>query len=345
MHFSASVVESPLQTDAETGGGTGQGPPGEGHLGGPRTAVLVQGGRAILALRTMGRADFLCSPCPFFCPWDFGTGSLSPCLHPQALGCVCVHGSASRQVCAHVCKGCRAAQGGGDGANSFLRLTRNRLMARSSDYSYLSLHDGNHILKLPGFFQNPGAGLDSPDRHGQIPALLSPPAGLRSCESAQTQGWTWGKRFEPPNAPNGKCLGAMPNPTCQTRWSPVQTSTTSPFPATALEQSARADSPAGILAANMPLKRLARDRCCQVKHGAKCSANGIKLRIPPVCGTRRGTTRSHLPPLPVSRRCPLSPLHLEIKVGKSKSFSPRSCCASQPLTLTPKWLTLALNGF
>ena len=190
MHFSASVEESPLQTDAETRGETRRAPPREGNLGSPSTAVPVQGGRAIPALWTMVGADFLCSPCPFFCPWDFCTpctGSLSPCLQ-QALGCSCAYGSASHQVCAHVCKCCRVAQGGGDGANSFLRLARNRLMAQSSDYSYLSLHDDNHILKLPGFFQNPGAGLDSPDRHEQIPALLLPPVGLRGCEPAQTQG-------------------------------------------------------------------------------------------------------------------------------------------------------------
>jgi len=48
------------------------------------------------------------------------------------------------------------AQGGGDGAKSFLSLATNRLMARSSDYSYLSLRGGNHILKLPGFFKIQG---------------------------------------------------------------------------------------------------------------------------------------------------------------------------------------------
>lgn len=74
--------------------------------------------------------------------------SLSPCLR-QALG---------RVVCPRLSLPpggvpmCANAQAGGDGANSFLRLTRNRLMARSSDYSYLSPHNGNHILKLPGFF-------------------------------------------------------------------------------------------------------------------------------------------------------------------------------------------------
>lgn len=34
-------------------------------------------------------------------------------------------------------------------------------MAQSSDYSYLSLCDGNHILKLPVSFQIPGAGLSN----------------------------------------------------------------------------------------------------------------------------------------------------------------------------------------
>lgn len=58
----------------------------------------------------------------------------------------------SREMC------CEVAWGGGDGANSFLRLARNRLTARSSDYSYLSLCEGNHtyILKLPGFFAKSG---------------------------------------------------------------------------------------------------------------------------------------------------------------------------------------------
>lgn len=61
-------------------------------------------------------------------------------------------------------------------------------MTRSSDYSYLSLHDASHILKLPGFFQNPGDGLSSPNRHKQTPALLSTPAGLMGCESMQKLG-------------------------------------------------------------------------------------------------------------------------------------------------------------
>lgn len=61
-------------------------------------------------------------------------------------------------------------------------------MARSSDYSYLSLHDASHILKLPRFFQNPGDGSESPERREQTPALLSAPAGLRGCESVQKLG-------------------------------------------------------------------------------------------------------------------------------------------------------------
>lgn len=270
MHFSANVEESPLQTDAEAGGETGQGSPRGGgraaqHLGGP----APQGGGAVPAPGTVVGADFGCFPRPFFCLWDFCiacTGSLSPCLR-QASGRVCPHGSASRQVCAHVCECCRAAQSGGDWANSFLRLARNRLTARSSDYSYLSLRDGNHILKLPSFFQNRGAGLDSPDRREQIPALLSPTAALRGCESVQTRGWTWGKRFETPNAPNGKRLGAMPDPTCQTRRSPVQSGTVSPFPAAALELRARADwHPGGQRASEMAVKYpYLRDRCHQVK--------------------------------------------------------------------------------
>lgn len=80
---------------------------------------------------TVVGADVGCFPCPFFCLWDFciaSTGSLSPCLW-QVSGRVCPHSSASRQVCAHVGECCRAAQSGGDGANSFLRLARNRLTA------------------------------------------------------------------------------------------------------------------------------------------------------------------------------------------------------------------------
>lgn len=58
------------------------------------------------------------------------------CLHwvlvtLSLLGYVCPHGSACCQVGAHMCKCCWAAQRGGDGANSFLRLTRNRLMAEA----------------------------------------------------------------------------------------------------------------------------------------------------------------------------------------------------------------------
>lgn len=53
--------------------------------------------------------------------------------------------------------------------------------------------------------------------------------------------------------------------------------TISPFSTSALELSAQADSPAGILAVNVPLKPLARGRCSQVKHGVKCLADGITL--------------------------------------------------------------------
>jgi len=115
----------------------------------------------------------------------------------------------------------------------------------------------------------------------------------------------------------------MPYLTSQTRWSWGQSGTISPFPAAALELSVQADSRAGILAADMPLKRPARDGCCQVKDGVKCLVDGIELRIPPICGVRCGTTRSHPPLLPISHCCLPSPPCLEIKVGKSKSFSPR----------------------
>lgn len=44
MHFSANVEESPLQTDAETGGEPELGTSREGHLGVPSSAVPLQGG-------------------------------------------------------------------------------------------------------------------------------------------------------------------------------------------------------------------------------------------------------------------------------------------------------------
>lgn len=152
MHFSASGEESPLQTDAKTGGETGRGDPTEGHLGISAAPRLGEaGGRITPALQITVGADFSLPSIPFSCAWNFRaacTESLSPCLR-QALG---------RVVCPRLnlppgdVPMCANAQARGDGANSFLRLTRNRLMARSSDYSYLSLRNGNHILKLPGFF-------------------------------------------------------------------------------------------------------------------------------------------------------------------------------------------------
>lgn len=71
-----------------------------------------------------------------------------------------------------------------------------------------------------------------------------------------------------------------------------------PLPSLCAELIAQADSPAGILADNVPLKWPARERCCQAKHGVKCLAAGIKLRVPPVCCVTRGTARSHPPPSP-----------------------------------------------
>lgn len=87
MYFSAKVEESLLQTDAENRGEAGQELLG-GRPGGSSTAVPAQGVvGARAALWMMVGAGFLCSLCPFFCPWELCAAcpaSLSPCPRPAS---------------------------------------------------------------------------------------------------------------------------------------------------------------------------------------------------------------------------------------------------------------------
>lgn len=83
-------------------------------------------------------------------------------------------------------------------------------MSRSSDYSYLSLHDGNHILKFLSLLQNPGAAHLSSGANSS-PAFTS---GCFEGLRVSTDPRLGGKRSEPLNASNGKCLAVMPDPTC-----------------------------------------------------------------------------------------------------------------------------------
>lgn len=140
MHFPANVEESPLQTEAETGGEAGQDllgrrPGGSQHC----CASVRRWGNTWPVNDAWSRFPLLSMH--LLLPM----GLLHWILVALSLASIGTHVSPwlrSHQVCAHVYKGCQV------GANSFLSYARNQLMAWSSDYSYLSLHDASHILKL-----------------------------------------------------------------------------------------------------------------------------------------------------------------------------------------------------
>lgn len=186
MHFPANVEESPLQTDAETGG-----EPGQDLLG-----------------RRPGGSQHCCAsarrwgntcPCEQWLEQIFsavhalssalGTSALpARILVPLSLASIGTHVSlwlGPRQVCAHVYK----LPGGETGLIPSCHMQGIGLWPGAPITLILAcMMLASHILKLPRFFQKPGDGSESFERREQTPALLSAPAGLRGCESVQKLG-------------------------------------------------------------------------------------------------------------------------------------------------------------